>query len=259
MLLTSQPSLVEQAYEAILGEIADGTLAPDTHLIQEVLAARYGVSRQPIQQALLLLKSDGLVQDAGRRGLVVAPLDLQMMRDRYQVRAALDALAARLAAQRCAASPEVAAQTKRQGERIVEAGFEAVAAGAIKAMIAHDVAFHAFIYGASGNPMIGPAAEVHWRFLRRVMGEVLRRSEPPPSIWQQHREILDAIVAGDPEDAEARILSHIHTAAGRLSADMARRANDETEGNARPGNKRRAGRVELGRTGPARRELPRRG
>ncbi len=218
MLLIPQPSLVEQAYEALLGEIADGTLAPNMHLVQELLAERYGVSRQPIQQALLLLKTDGLVQDAGRRGLVVAPLDMQMMRDRYEVRAALDALAAPLAARRCAASPEVAARTRRDGERILAAGMSAVSGGVIKAMIAQDVAFHAFVYSASGNPMIGPTAEVHWRFLRRVMGEVLRRSEPPHSIWQQHRGILDAIVAGDAAAAEARTLDHVRTAAARLAA-----------------------------------------
>jgi DNA-binding GntR family transcriptional regulator len=228
MLLTPQPSLVEQAYEALLGEIADGTLAPETHLVQEVLAARYGVSRQPIQQALLLLKADGIVEDAGRRGLVVAPLDLRMMQDRYQVRAALDALAARLAARRCAASPETAAQTRRDGERILAAGVNAVASGDVKAMVGHDVTFHAFIYGASGNPMIGPTAELHWRFLRRVMGEVLRRSGPPRDIWQQHRAILDAIVAGDAAEAERRILDHIESAAGRLAQAAARPAGQET-------------------------------
>ncbi len=237
VLLTLQPSLVDQAYEAILGEIADGTLAPNTHLVQEVLAARYGVSRQPIQQALLLLKNDRIVQDAGRRGLIVAPIDLQVMRDRYQVRAALDGLAARLAAQRCKASPETAAHTRREGEGIVEAGLKAVAAGAIQAMIAHDVTFHAFVYEASGNPMIGPAAEVHWRFLRRVMGEVLRKSEPPPSIWQQHYDILKAIVAGDAERAEARILSHIHSAADRL-ADDAERTNKQSQGRLSANEKR---------------------
>ena len=218
MLLTPQPSLVEQAYEALLGEIADGTLAANTHLVQELLAERLGVSRQPIQQALLLLKTDGLVQDAGRRGLVVAPLDMQMMRHRYEVRAALDALAAPLAAGRCAASPEVAARTRSEGERILAAGLSAVSGGVIKAMIAHDVAFHAFIYGASGNPMIGPTAEVHWRFLRRVMGEVLRRSGPPHSIWQQHRDILDAVVAGDAEAAATHTLNHVRSAAARLAA-----------------------------------------
>lgn len=133
VLLTHQPSLVEQAYEALLGEIADGTLASNMHLVQELLAERYGVSRQPIQQALLLLKTDGLVQDAGRRGLVVAPLDMQTMRDRHEARAALDALAAFLAASRCAASPEVAARTRREGEVILAAGLSAVSGGVIKA------------------------------------------------------------------------------------------------------------------------------
>jgi DNA-binding GntR family transcriptional regulator len=218
MFLTPQPSLVEQAYEAMLGEIADGTLAPNTHLIQEELAARYDVSRHPIQQALLLLKADGLVRDAGRRGLIVAPLDVQMMRDRYQVRATLDALAARLAAQRCAASPEIAAELRRGGDAIIEAGLKAVVDGGIKEMIAHDVAFHAFIYAASGNPMIAPTAEIHWRFLRRVMGEVLRLSAPPPTIWRQHRDILGAIVSGKAEEAETCILGHIRDAASRLAA-----------------------------------------
>ena len=218
MLLTPQPSLVEQAYEALLGEIADGTLAASTHLVQELLAERLGVSRQPIQQALLLLKTDGLVQDAGRRGLVVAPLDIPMMRHRYEVRAALDALAAPLAARRCAATPPVAAPTPRQGARLLAPRRAPRSGGLLKAMIAHDVAFHAFIYGASGNPMIGPTAEVHWRFLRRVMGEVLRRSGPPHSIWQQHRDILDAVAAGDAEAAEARTLNHVRSAAARLAA-----------------------------------------
>ncbi|MBX5453389.1 MAG: GntR family transcriptional regulator [Acidobacteriia bacterium] len=217
MHLAPHPSLVEQVYDAIVGEIADGTFPPNTRLVQEVLAERYGVSRQPIQQALLLLKSDAIVQDAGRRGLVVAPLDMQIVRDRYQVRASLDALAARLAARRCAASPEIAAQIRRQGEYILQAGFAAVSAGAIRDMIAHDIAFHAFVYDASGNPMIRPTAEIHWRFLRRVMGEVLRKSEPN-GIWQQHREILVAITTGATGDAESLILSHIESAATRLAA-----------------------------------------
>jgi len=242
MLLTPQPSLVEQAYEVMLGEIADGTLAPNTHLIQEDLAARYDVSRHPIQQALLLLKNDGIVRDAGRRGLIVAPLDVKMMHDRYQVRATLDALAARLAAERCAASPEVAADLRRHGDGIIKAGLQAVEDGGIKGMIAHDIAFHAFIYAASGNPMIAPTAEIHWRFLRRVMGEILRHSAPPPTIWRQHREILAAIVAGEAADAETRILGHISDAANRLAANSAT-MNDQEPASER----RRTGRINRNR------------
>ncbi len=217
MLLTPQPSLVDQAYEAILGEITDGTLPPESHLVQEALAARYGVSRQPIQQALLLLRNDGILQDAGRRGLVVAPLDTEMMQSRYQVRAALDVLAARLAAKVCATSPSAAERIRHEGEQIIEAGQQAIAAGDIKAMVAQDIAFHAFVYAASGNALIGPTAQVLWRYLRRVMGEVLRRAGPPTQIWQQHQRILQAIVAGDAEAAAAHTSDHIDSAASRLA------------------------------------------
>lgn len=240
-LLSLHPSLVDQAYQAMLREIADGSLAPNTHLVQEVLAARYGVSRHPIQQALLLLKSDGLVQDAGRRGLIVAPLDIAMMQQRYQIRAVLDGLAARLAARRCAGSPQVAARARREGDRIVRGGLRAVAAGDVNDMIAHDVAFHAFVYDASGNPMIGPTAQLHWRFLRRVMGEVLRAAAPPPSIWQQHRDILDAIVTGDEAAAESRTLRHIESAADRLASNAERtnKQNNQEDTSNGP-NRRRA-------------------
>lgn len=215
-LLTHHPSLVEQAYEAILGEITDGTLAPNTHLVQEALAVHYGVSRQPIQQALLLLKNDGIVQDAGRRGLIVAPLDLDMMRFRYEVRMSLDVLAARLAALRCAGSAHIAERIRRDGEHIVAAGMHAVRRGDVKDMVARDVAFHGFVYEASGNPVIGPTAEVLWRYLRRVMGEVLRRAQPPPRVWEQHRAILDAIIAGDAAAAVDCTETHIKSAADRL-------------------------------------------
>ena len=73
---TTQSRLVEQVYEAILSEITEGKLPPNSRLIQDELAEVYGVSRQPVQQALLLLRNKGVLVDAPGRGLIVAPLDL---------------------------------------------------------------------------------------------------------------------------------------------------------------------------------------
>ena len=73
--LSPAPDLVEQAYRALVGAISSGARAPGARLTQEDLAARLAVSRQPVLQALRLLKADGLVQDAPGRGLQVAPLD----------------------------------------------------------------------------------------------------------------------------------------------------------------------------------------
>lgn len=221
--LTVQASLAEQAYAAIVDAICEGSIASGTHLVQEQLAERLGVSRQPIQQALLLLRSDGIVVDAGRRGLVVAPLDVAMMRDRYQVRGALDELAARLAARRCAASAETARAVARDGGRILHDGRAAAETRDVPAMIRHDVAFHAFLYEASGNAVLGPTAEVHWRYMRRVMGEVYRNAEPGAVIWQQHGDILAAVVAGDDAAAARLAAAHVERATESLAAVLALR------------------------------------
>ncbi len=211
-----RPSRAEQAYQAILDEICEGALAPGTHLVQEDLAQRLGVSRQPIQQAMALLKNDGLVRELGARGLYVAPLDLDAMRQRYEIRGALDELAARRAATRARADRRVAAAIAGHGEEAMAEGLAAVAADDVTRMIGADVAFHRFVYEASGNPLLATTAEPHWRYLRRVMGDVLRVAEPGPAIWEQHRGILDAIVAGDAAAAAERAARHVRLAAERL-------------------------------------------
>src|SRR5246127_6004591 len=71
-----------------------------SRLIQAELPRAYGASRQPVQQALLLLRDRGLVREAPGRGLIVSPLDVDFVRNLYEIRAMLDGLAARLAAER---------------------------------------------------------------------------------------------------------------------------------------------------------------
>ena len=65
--IASTPDLTEQVYQRLLYAICDGELAPGARLTQEDLAATLGVSRQPVLQALRLLKKEGFVSDAGRQ------------------------------------------------------------------------------------------------------------------------------------------------------------------------------------------------
>ena len=204
----AQPRLVEQVYEAILSEITDGRLPPNTRLIQDELAAAYGVSRQPVQQALLLLRNHGLVRDAPRRGLVVSPLDVEFVRNLYEVRAVLEGLAARMAAE------HGSERAKMEGQALIEGGRAAVASGSVTRQITADMAFHSFLYEISGNPLIGETTAPHWHYLRRVMGEVLRDDdEIPGSIWDEHVAILDAVIAGEGVKAETLGRRHISRAA----------------------------------------------
>ena len=73
--LQSAPDLVDRDYRALLDAISEGSLAPGARLTQEEIAERLAVSRQPMLQALRMLRKDGLVHEAPGRGVVVAPLD----------------------------------------------------------------------------------------------------------------------------------------------------------------------------------------
>jgi len=216
----TQPTLVEQVVNAIVSEIVDGELPSNSRLIQDELARAYGVSRQPVQQALLLLRDRGLVREAPGRGLIVSPIDPDFVRKLYEVRAMLDGLAGRLAAERGAE------RAKIEGPAYLEAGRAAVASGSLHEQIEADMKFHAFINELSENSLIGETTAPHWPYLRRVMGEVLRDdAQMPQMILREHAAILDAIIAGDGDRAEALSREHISRAAKifvqRLQAQQA--------------------------------------
>ena len=208
--LDATPDRVDQVYRALLGAISDGTLAPGERLTQEDIAARLAVSRQPVLQALRLLKNDGFVHDAPGRGVLVAPLDVAWMTQVYQVRGAFDVLAARLSAERLAALDPA----------LLSRGRQAAAGRNIQAMIDADIDFHDAIYQASGNPLIAQAAAPHWRHLRRVMGAVLQESRQREAVWDEHQAIAEAIAAGRGEQATTLIGRHSEQASAHLARQL---------------------------------------
>ena len=205
--IESTPDLVEQVYASLLDAISDGTLPPGARIMQEDIAEQLAVSRQPVLQALRLLRKDGFVLDAPGRGVLVAPLDVTTLVQIYQVRSTLDALAARLAAQ---SRYVLDAQLIAQG-RLAARGAD------IKAMMTADATFHTAIYVASGNPLIAQTAQTHWHHIRRAMGAVLQLSTMRESIWDEHEAIADAIARGDATRAETLIRQHGEDAGRNLA------------------------------------------
>ena len=209
--LAATPDLVARAHRALLDAIVDGTLAPGLRITQEELARRLAVSRQPVIQALRLLKAEGLVVDAPGRGLQVAPLDGEGVAAVYQVRAALDVLAARLAAQLRA----------RIDPALIDRGRRAARGRDVRAMIDADVAFHRAIYAASRNPLIEPSAHVHWHHIQRAMGVVLQRSALRTTVWDEHAAIAEEIAAGNAAGAAELISGHDQRAAEHMRRELA--------------------------------------
>jgi DNA-binding GntR family transcriptional regulator len=184
------PHLTEQVYQRLLHAICDGELAPGARLTQEELA----ISRQPVLQAPPLLKNDGFVIDAGRRGLPVAPLEAQAIAHMYDVRAVLDE------------------------------GRTAVAGQRIGPKIDADMKSHHSIYAASGNPLIVETANHHWHHIRRAMGAVLQTVGVCRVVWDEHEAILRASNRGDADRAERLARHHGERAGHNLVAQLTRHA-----------------------------------
>ncbi len=206
---------VEAVYRSLIDAISAGTLAPGERITQEDLAEQLNVSRSPVLQALRLLKKDGLLEEAPGRGLVVARLDPARIGHLYQVRGALEALAARLAAGRNVKLPQ----------SLIEAGRRAAAGSDINAMIEADMAFHRAIYEASGNPCILDTQTLNWVQLRRVMGAVLQRSAGRAGIWDEHAAILNAINEGNAEQAATLSQQHADRAGAALVTELQKNAS----------------------------------
>lgn len=226
--LISPPNLTERVYGAIVDEILDGTLEPGQHLVQEHLAAELGVSRQPIQQAMALLRADGLIEEAGRRGMTVARLDIARMRDHYEIRAVLDGYGARAAADAVASGRLNAASVAARFQAVLSDGVEAARSAAMRDQIRLDEEFHGLIYTFSGNAVLAETSNPNWRFLRRAMADVLRHAEPPQAIWDQHRMIAAAVTSGDAEQAETLAREHVRLASQLLSAALEERVTEAT-------------------------------
>lgn len=205
--LQQAPTIVEQVYKAILDAICDGRLEPGERLTQETVAKKLSVSRQPVGQALLLLKQQKFVAEAGRRGLMVAPLDRDFMRSIYELRLGIEPLAATLAA-RNATTEELA-----RGARMIRAGQQAIHHNSIAELIAADMQFHMYIYELSRNRLFVELMEELWNHLRRSMREVLQHHDYRKAIWVEHEQILRAIAGRDGDAAAALVRAHLQHAA----------------------------------------------
>ena len=209
--LDPAPNLIDQVYARILDAITDRTLLPGQRIRQNELAERLGVSRQPVSHALHLLHRQGLVAESGRRGFEVTHLDPGRIRQLYEVRGAVDALAARLAAGRAASN--------RAGRARLEATLRAGRAidrkTSLSRLIALDVDFHSAIYELAGNPVISEMMAPQWPHMRRSMATVLAELDYRESAWSEHEAIATAILASDAKAAERTAEAHALTAGQR--------------------------------------------
>lgn len=202
-------TLVEQAYEALLEAICTGDIRSGDRLNQDDLAQQLNVSRQPINSAIAMLKAQRFVEDTGKRGVVVAPIDQNLFESIYQFRTAVEPLAVELATKR------ITNEAVKLGRDIISRGKSCVQSGDHTAALRADMDFHALIYHLSGNLIIADTMKLNWRHLQRAMSEVLSVPGTTLRVWKEHEQIFNAVVRNDATGAASLMKDHMVNAAPR--------------------------------------------
>lgn len=185
--------------EQLQREILAGVLKPGDRLVEEELGRRYAVSRSPIREAIRTLASEGLVEVSARRGAIVAGITPEEAREFVEVRALLEGYNARLAARY--RNPEILARA----EAILKQG--ARGKGDLPAL---NAAFHDTLAEAAGNATLRAMLDT----LRKRSARVFQpqNAKAQRAVWDEHRAILEAVLAGDEALAAERAEAHVRNA-----------------------------------------------
>jgi DNA-binding GntR family transcriptional regulator len=203
----------ETLVDALREGILTGRYAPGTRLVQDDLAAAFGVSRIPLREALRRLEGEGLVLISPNRGAVVRPLAPKDIVDLYDLRIALESLALRRAAERFADVRE----STRKRRHLARA---AIASRSLPALFRLDRDFHADLAAASDNPHLVAALGAQWSQIMRVMHAYFQAGDYPADTWDDHEAIADAVAHGDSDHAVAVLTAHLTTARDAILAQL---------------------------------------
>ncbi|WP_116997568.1 GntR family transcriptional regulator [Desertimonas flava] len=208
-------AVLDELRTAIIG----GLYPQGARLVEEEIAARFDVSRNPIRDALRTLSTEGFVVIEPRRGARVATVDARNARDLFEVRRPLEGLVAGLAALRATPADVDALRD------VVRRGAAAVEAGRLETLPALNTEFHGALAVAADNQllaaMLGRLSDIiRWIYASRIR-------ERSHQSWAEHADIVEAIAAGDATTAERLGIEHITRALGAYETAADRSAAAE--------------------------------
>lgn len=199
----SPRSLSDDAYLRIRDLIVSLELSPGAIVNERELMKRLGLGRTPVREALRTLAQEKLVEVYPRRGIFVAPVDVRDLASLSEVRALLESHAAALAATR--ATPE---ERDATGALIAELD-HAAGERDERRLIDLDQRVHRHVYRCAHNPFLEKTLNEYYVLALRIWFLALDRVVRLDEAVQEHRELMEAISAGDPERSEQVMRRHV--------------------------------------------------
>jgi DNA-binding GntR family transcriptional regulator len=196
-------SVVEEAVAALKAGLRRGDYVPGQRLVVAELERDLGLSSAALREAFSLLAGQGIVELSPHRGAQIRRLDADALAETYEMREALEGMAARLAARRADAAARTALR------EALAASDTTALAGDLPAFIGANHAFHAAIYAASRRPRLAEAAEALSLPLDRLTARRLGAPEVMAAAAAEHRSIAAAILAADEDRAEMLMRDHV--------------------------------------------------
>jgi DNA-binding GntR family transcriptional regulator len=200
-------SVSSSTYGRLHALLTSGELAPGARLGDARLAEELGVSRPTMREALRRLEASGLADSDGR-SLRVARLDERGLRSALLMRASLEALHAELAAIRVAEG-EVAPAQLRRVQELADRASQATDARDTRAAAIANRSFHQAIDALADSPVSEAATDGLWDRIMVATERSLVSAAHRVAVNREHRELLDAIAAGDAATAAEVASRHV--------------------------------------------------
>jgi DNA-binding GntR family transcriptional regulator len=218
MQISNPRTVSTEICDRIRDDIVAGILPFGSRLTLEQLSTRYATGHMPIREALRQLQGEGLVVQTPNRGARVRAVDVDFVRNIFDLRIAIESMLARRAAERMDPDTIVALEA-------VQRDFEACIdvrnyAGALDA----NRAFHRIVNEAANNPEAASILDRHWRLIAALWNLYGYGEERAAGVISDHHQLIRAFASRDTDVAASLAMAHAAKAKQELIARMQRKA-----------------------------------
>lgn len=219
--LNNYKPLREVVFDVLRNAITTGNLQPGERLMENQLAEQLRVSRTPVREAIRKLEQEGLVVMVPRRGTYVADISIRDINEVFEIRTALEVLAAGLAAERISEE-----DLERLERLLVEIG-ELIDQGDTERLVEADCRFHDILYNATHNKTLANIiSNLREKFtlFRAISYAYPGRAKRS---LEEHRRLVESLGQRNPLQAQQVARKHMEKAEQTLLQHMSERRNDE--------------------------------